>query len=128
MKKADEICIIEDNNSIRKLFCTLLQKSGHKTVDFAEGQEALDWLNDNMPKALIIDIMLPDLNGADIKSAVRNFPDGENVPIIAVTGFAKSSDREKYIDMGFDAYIPKPINTSKFAKEINEVIEIKNKN
>jgi DNA-binding response OmpR family regulator len=116
------ICIIEDNKSIRKLFCTLLQKSGNKTVDFGDGNSGLSWLNENTPLALIVDILLPDQSGTDILQLVREMPHGERIPIIAVTGFAHAYDRNKFLELGFDGYIPKPVNTSSFVNEVKEII------
>lgn len=116
------VCVIEDNKPIRKLFCTLLQKSNFKTIDFADGKSALDWLKENEPLAVITDILLPDVNGSDILSFVRNKENGHKIPVIAVTGFAMQNDKDKYINMGFDLYIPKPINTSSFAEDIKSII------
>lgn len=119
------ICVIEDNMPIRKLFSTLLSKNGFQVVDFGDGATSLAWLKENMPNAILCDILLPDMNGSDILNFVRSKPDGAKVPIIAATGFAKINDREKYLEMGFDGYISKPINTATFVQEIKEYIEAK---
>lgn len=119
------ICIIEDNTPIRKLFSTLLKRDGFQVVDFGDGATALAWLNDNMPNVMLCDILLPDMNGSDILSFVRQKTGGDKIPIIAATGFAKINDREKYLDMGFDGYISKPINTATFVQEVKDYIEAK---
>lgn len=120
------ICVIEDNTPIRKLFCTILKKAGFSTVDFADGKSALEWLDQNKPLAVIVDILLPDMNGTELHDQFRAKDHGKDVPMVAATGFAKSNDREKYLEMGFDAYIPKPVNTNTFADEIKTVIDEKN--
>lgn len=119
------ICIIEDNSPIRRLFCTLLKKNGYETVDFADGTSAIAWLNENQPLLILIDILLPDMNGSDILQFARALPWGKDVPMIAATGFAQPNDREKYLDLGFDSYIPKPINISEFVNDIKTIIESK---
>ena len=117
------ICVIEDNKAIRKLFCTLLKKSGFETVDFEEADPAIEWLQTNTPHAMVIDILLPGKkSGTDVLKALRELPDGDEVAAIAVTGFAQGKDREKFIEMGFDSYIAKPINTASFVDEIKQVI------
>lgn len=126
MDTSQEICVIEDNKPIRKLFCTILKKSGYETIEFADGSEALEWLKTNLPQAIIIDILLPDINGTDLHNIIREKPGGKKIPIIAVTGFAKANDRERYLQKGFDAYIAKPINTATFADEVIETIKTKN--
>ncbi len=127
MSQTDKpICVIEDNKAIRKLFCTLLKKSGYETVDFEFADPAIEWIQTNKPQAMIIDILLPGKkNGTDVLDALRNLPDGNKVAAIAVTGFAQGNDREKFIEMGFDSYIAKPINTASFVNEIRQVIASK---
>ncbi len=119
------ICIIEDNNPIRRLFCTLLKKNGFETIDFSNGTDAIEWLKSNQPVAMIIDILLPDMNGSDILNFARALPWGGNVPMVAATGFAQPNDKERFIEMGFDSYIPKPINISEFVDDIKVIIETK---
>lgn len=119
------ICVIEDNVPIRKLFCTLLKKSGFETADFGDGTGGLNWLKQNKPDLLIVDILLPDMNGSDIMQTVRELDYGKELPIIAATGFAQANDKEKYLEMGFDSYIAKPINTATFVQDIKIVIEDK---
>ena len=122
----DTICIIEDNKPLRKLFSTLLKKSNYEIVDFPDGKTAVEWISsNNMPVAFILDILLPDQSGMDILNIIRQKPNGVSVPIIAVTGFATANDRQKYLDLGFDHYIPKPINTGTFVEEVKNVINTK---
>lgn len=119
------LCIIEDNKPIRKLFCTLLQKSGFQVADFPDGTSGMEWLKANRPLAVITDILLPDVNGSEVLALIRTLNDGDKIPVIAVTGFAQANDRDKFIALGFDSYIPKPINTSSFVSEVTEVIDVK---
>lgn len=119
------ICIIEDNTPIRKLFCTLLKKNGFQVADFSDGNSGIEYLKNNQPDCLIVDILLPDINGTEILQIVRSLPHGNNLPIIAATGFAHSNDKEKFIEMGFDSYISKPINTNTFVEDIRNVIAAK---
>ena len=121
----DPICLIEDNKAIRKMFGILLNKAGYQTQEFEDGKSAVEWLNMNTAKCVIVDILLPDMNGTEIMYIIRKQPDGANVPIIAVTGFAHPSDREKYLVMGFDDYISKPVDIKTFANIVKQIIEDK---
>jgi len=112
------ICVIEDILSIRKLYKVILEKNNYSVIEFEEGNKAIEWLASNKPTAIICDDLLPDSNGKETIKAIRNLPNGKNLPVIAVTGFAHVSDRERYISMGFDGYISKPINTSSFIEEL----------
>lgn len=119
------ICVIEDNTPIRRLFCTILKKAGFETIDFSDGYSAVDALKEQAVSGIIMDILLPDLNGTELISMVRDLPNGEKVPIIAVTGFAQPNDRERFMDLGFDSYIAKPVNTATFVSEVRTVFENK---
>lgn len=126
MSSALPICVIEDNTPIRKLFCTILSKSGFSTVDFSDGFSAVEYLKENACMGMIMDILLPDLNGTELISMVRDMPNGKNVPIIAVTGFAQANDKERFMELGFDSYIAKPVNTATFVNEVKKVFDAKN--
>lgn len=117
------ILIIEDNKPIRKLFSTLLKKSGYETADFDNANDTLEWLKNNSPKLIIMDILLPDMNGTELIHEVKKIDHIKDVPVVAVTGFATGNDREKYLNEGFDHYLSKPINTTTFVDEIKSIIK-----
>ena len=116
------ICVIEDNSSVRKLYKILLQKSNFTVVEFEEGGSAIEWLAANKPLAVLCDDLLPDTSGKEVLTAIRSKKETKKIPVIAITGFAHASDRERYYGMGFDGYIAKPINTSSFVDEIRQII------
>jgi two-component system cell cycle response regulator DivK len=122
MADANTICVIEDNLSIRKLYGILLKKAGFNVVEFEEGEPAVEWLENNHPLLVICDDILPDLTGTEILKKFRTFPHGNDTPVIAITGHAHASDRERYLEHGFDDYIAKPINTATFVEQIRRII------
>ncbi|MFC2130085.1 response regulator [Bacteroidota bacterium] len=119
------ICVIEDNMPIRKLLTTILKRSGFETIDFGDGTTAIEWLKSNTPYALLVDYVLPDLDGGAIIEFIRQKSDGNLIPVIAVTGLAQENDKEKILKLGFDSYIAKPIQTATFVDQIKEIIEKK---
>ena len=125
-EQSSSIVVIEDNTPIRKLFSTILKKSGFDVQEFGDGNTALEFLKANGTSTIIMDILLPDVNGTELIKEVRSLSEHENTPVIAVTGFAQANDREKFISIGFDAYISKPINTTAFVDEVKQVRDNKN--
>lgn len=123
--ETNTICVIEDNTPIRKLLSTILNKSGYTIVDFGDGTSAIEWLKSNTPKALLVDYVLPDLDGSVIIEFIRKKDGGEKIPVIAVTGLAQENDKEKILKLGFDSYISKPIDTANFANQVKNIIEKK---
>ncbi len=118
-----KVCIVEDNTPIRKLFKTLLSKSGFEVFDFSDGGSGLEWLKNNTVDLIILDILLPDINGTDLMQSVRAIEAHKNIAMVAITGFASTQDKEKFIELGFDAYLSKPINTATFVDDMKKLIK-----
>lgn len=125
MEDKGTICIVEDNPSIAKLFATILKKSGYSAIEFYQATGAMNWLVENSPVCVLADILLPDLNGTELLTKIREFPNGSKIPVIAITGLAQPTDEKKLMELGFDGYLSKPINISTFVEYIENVIKSK---
>jgi len=119
MKK---ICVIEDNAPIRKLFVTILKKEGYELFGFASGESALAGIPTIMPDLIVMDILLPDINGTDLIAKVKAINGMQNVKVIAVTGFATEQDSKKFMELGFNSYLSKPVNTTQFSEEVKKLL------
>ncbi len=102
MNDSKTICVIEDNTPIRKLFATLLKKASFNVVDFDNGTDAVEWLRSNKVELILMDILLPDINGTELIKMVKAIPGFDLVPVVAVTGFAVNQDGMKFLELGFD--------------------------
>lgn len=118
MSNSKKVCVIEDNLPIRKLFSAILKKGGFEVYDFDNAKDGIEWLKTTIPDIILLDILLPEISGLDAIKIIRAIPHYEDKPIIAVTGFAADSDKEKYISSGFNHYITKPVNVATFAQEV----------
>ena len=116
-------CVIEDNDVIRRLFILLIEKDNNKVVAFADGEAAVEWLEDNRPDIVLCDIMLPGVGGVEILKFIRSLPHGDSMKVIALTAFARQGDRQKYLDMGFDGYISKPVEPQTFMGEVYSIAQ-----
>ncbi|HRS01109.1 MAG TPA: response regulator [Bacteroidota bacterium] len=120
MEKNKTFCVIEDNSVNRKLFSMLIKRSGYNIVDFGNANDALQWLKDNYVDLIILDILLPDMNGSEVLSNIRQFSHLQNTKVIAITGFSSNYDKEKFLSMGFDGFLAKPINTATFVADLEQ--------
>ena len=116
-------CVIEDNDVIRRLFILLIEKDNNKVVAFADGEAAVEWLEDNRPDIVLCDIMLPGVGGVEILKFIRSLPHGDSMKVIALTAFARQGDRQKYLDMGFDGSISKPVEPQTFMGEVYSIAQ-----
>jgi phosphate regulon transcriptional regulator PhoB len=119
MKK---ILVIEDENDIVELLTYNLNKEGFN-VDFSfDGETALNKINSNEYDLIILDLMLPGIQGLDLCKIIRNNPRTKNLPIIMLT--AKSEDVDKIIglEIGADDYITKPFNVRELIARIKAIL------
>ena len=119
------ICIIDDNSINRKIFKQILKIAGYTSVDFESGFDAIDWIKNNKTLCVIVDILMPKLSGEEILERVRQLPNGDAIPVIAVTALVHKHEIEKFISQGFDGLIPKPPNMETFATELETIIQEK---
>ena len=114
----EKILIVEDNpRNIRLLEMTLRGK-GYTLLTATDGGEALDIAIRECPDLIIMDIRLHKVSGLAATKKLRENPEFKDIPIIAITAYAMKGDRERAIEAGCDAYLPKPINT----RELPEMI------
>jgi CheY-like chemotaxis protein len=105
MKK---IAVIEDNPDNRLLLRAILEDR-YEIADYESGFEALKSLSVQSPDLVLLDISLPEMDGTEVLKKIRGEPALSKLPVIALTAHAMSGDREKYLALGFDNYVAKPI-------------------
>ncbi len=103
------ILIGEDENIGRKTI-ELMLRGKYRLIFAMDGQETIEKYFEFKPDLLLIDIMMPGLNGYEVYSYIRQHDHKNDVPIIAITARAIVGEKEKILDHGFDDYIPKPIH------------------
>ena len=122
MDKNKTICIIEDNSPNRKLFSMLIKKRGYNVADFGTAKDSLDWLSTNIADLILLDILLPDMNGPEVLINIRKNEHLKGAKVLAITGFTSTYDKEKFLSLGFDGFLAKPINTTTFIDEIESYL------
>lgn len=115
--------IIEDNHDNMVLITRLLEKSGYLTLKAMTGLEGFEMAREKRPDFIILDIQLPDIEGTEVLQKIRNSEIGNSIPVIAMTSYAMSGDREKLLSAGCDGYIEKPIDPALVISQIQMVIE-----
>ena len=102
--------IIEDIPDNMKLITFILNKNGIATIEAENGQSGIDRTLVDKPDFIILDIQLPDMNGLEVLKAIRQSEAERIIPIISMTSYAMSGDREKLLAAGCNGYIEKPID------------------
>jgi len=104
------VLIVEDDRDIADLVAHYLGKAGFATELLSSGREALKTISENPPDLLILDLMLPQMDGLEICRAVRASEKTAMVPIIMLTARGEESDRIVGLELGADDYIAKPFS------------------
>ena len=116
------ILLIEDNEQNRYLCTFLLENHGYDVVTAPDGAAGIELAGRIRPDLILLDIQLPVLDGYAVARELRHNPELESIPIIAVTSYAMTGDREKTIEAGCNGYIEKPINPETFVVEIERFL------
>ncbi len=114
--------IIEDNENNLELIRFILESANYKTRFAMTGLEGVQQALTIPPDFIILDIQLPDINGLEVLKRIRAHPVGKDLPIIAMTSYAMSGDREKLLAAGCTSYIEKPIDPMLVIKQIEQAI------
>jgi two-component system cell cycle response regulator DivK len=117
-----KILIVEDNPQNMKVLMMALKPHGYILLQAADGQEALEMATRDNPDLIIMDIQLPKVSGLEAVKRLKQMPTSNHIPIIAVTAYAMKGDREKAIEAGCDAYLPKPINTRELPRMVAQML------
>ena len=102
------IAVVEDNPDNRLLVQALLEDL-YEISEYETGMDAVDGLLDDRPDLILLDISLPEMDGTEVLAWLRDQDELREIPVIALTAHAMAGDREKYLALGFDAYLTKPI-------------------
>lgn len=116
------LLIIEDNFQNLYMMRFLLEKKGFRVVSAQNGREGIKKALAHRPRAILLDIQLPEMDGYAVAGELKKHPELNDVPIIAVTSYAMVGDRERILSAGATGYIEKPINPETFVDEISRYL------
>lgn len=114
--------VIEDNEDNMMLITRLLKKAGYAALWAPTGGEGLEMALRSQPDFILLDIQLPDIDGTEVLRRLRDSETGKNIPVIVVTSYAMSGDRERFLAAGATAYLEKPIDPFRVIEQIQSVI------
>ena len=118
----DIIYIVEDESDILELLTLTLTGAGYRVRGFERAQSMLQKLAEESPTLLILDLMLPDMDGFDVCVRVKSNPATERIPVIMLTARVDLEDRVKGLEFGADDYITKPFENAELLARIKAVL------
>jgi two-component system cell cycle response regulator DivK len=118
------ILIVEDEPRNLKLLHDLLQRFGYEILEAPDGELGVKLAGEKIPDMILMDIMMPKMDGLEATRIIKADEKTKYIPIIALTSYAMKGDREKTIEAGCDGYIAKPIDIKEVLKAIEHYLTI----
>ena len=119
---AVHIYIVEDDKNIREIEMFALKNSGYVVEEFENAKSFFSRSVEKVPDLVLLDIMLPDMDGLDIVKKLRSRPDTVRVPIILVTAKTTELDKVKGLDIGADDYLTKPFGVMELISRVKALL------
>ena len=117
-----KILVVEDEQDIAQLVQHYLQKEGFRSVTAMSGVEALKKVKEEKPDLIVLDLMLPEMDGLDVCKRVRSAPDTAMIPIIMLTAKAEESDTIVGLELGADDYVTKPFSPKALVARVKALL------
>ncbi|MEO8720271.1 MAG: GAF domain-containing protein [Ginsengibacter sp.] len=114
------ILVVDDDDSIRSLLQQELSEAGYLIEQATNGKQALECIRKNRPDLIILDVMMPEMNGFDVAAILKNDPQTMDIPIIILSIV---QDKARGFRIGVDRYLTKPIDTAQLFTEVENLLE-----
>lgn len=117
-----KILYVEDDQSIAEITMMILEDIGEfEVVHCSSGKLALEHLKNDLPQIILLDVMMPEMDGIETLSHIKNNPKTASIPVIFVTAKTQEHEQKNYLSMGAIAVIKKPFNPETFCQEIEDI-------
>ncbi len=119
---ADCILVVDDLSDNSFLLQTMLESEGYQVEVANSGQSALDKVASHPPELILLDVMMPEMNGFEVTRQIRSNPCLPFIPILLVTGYSSLMPAEGF-DAGADGFIRKPINFDHLLHQVKAILQ-----
>jgi len=119
---ATKVLVAEDSPTVRRLVCTRLLADGYEVIEAQDGAEALDLALSERPAALVLDKVMPKLDGFEVVRRLRESEETRAVPIVMLTEHAGEDDVLGGLDLGVDEYMPKPFSPRELSVRLQRIL------
>ncbi|XRG78976.1 response regulator transcription factor [Rossellomorea sp. GAMAL-10_SWC] len=113
------VLVVDDDANIRELISIFLSGEGYTVIEAENGQEALTLLEENYIQIVVVDVMMPEVDGYEFTKEVKKYYD---IPILMVTAKGESQDKLKGFDLGVDDYVVKPFDPLEIVARVKALL------
>ena len=119
---AYKILVVDDEPTIVRLMEFILARQGHEMIVAVNGEEALQKIKTHQPDLVLLDIMMPRIDGYEVAQRVRADPQTAALPIIMLSAKAQDEDIRRGVEVGVDEYVTKPFTPDHLAQVVAEYL------
>lgn len=120
---SERILVVEDDEDLSELLCQLLATQGYRTEAVYDGASAVRRVNDDKPDAVILDVMLPELDGFAVCQKLKFRRETNLIPILMMTALDGDADRRQGLKVGADRYLTKPFEPNRLLRELRDTLD-----
>ena len=118
---ATQVLLVDDEPQVIWMLQFSLQAEGYRTLSARNGLAALQVLREHRPELMLLDIMMPVMDGWSVLEALRELEDHERPRVVVVSARASSRDRQKAKELGADAFVAKPFNVDELLSVLKQL-------
>jgi len=118
-----KVVIVEDEPDTAEMFAEMMRLSGYHVLKSYGGTPAISLISHEIPDAVVLDVMMPDLSGLEVLRFLRRDPRLEKIPVIVVSAKSLPADIKDGLDAGANKYLTKPVAFQELNSAVREVIE-----
>lgn len=119
----NKILVIDDEQTINELIKVNLELAGYKVIQALDGIKGFALAKQELPNAIILDIMMPEVDGFTVAQRIRQNPETKNTPILMLTALSQLTDKVKGFDIGVDDYLVKPFEMEELKVRIRALLK-----
>ena len=123
--KTPTILVVDDDERNLKLLDSLLQAAGYRTALAADGREALQRVAENPPDVILLDVMMPELDGFEVAARLKREERTRTIPIIMVTALDDRDSRLRALDAGAEDFLTKPVDRAELTTRVRNLLKLK---
>lgn len=118
-----KVLVVDDHQDAINILTMILKKGGYESVAARDGVEALQKINEESPDLVLLDVMMPKMDGYEVCQAVKADPLHRDIPILMLSAKIDPASKERGRELGAADYITKPINPTEILKKIKEYLD-----
>lgn len=118
-----EILVVDDDRGMRFLLRVALERKGFRVTEAPDGQVAVDKVFASPPDLVLMDVMMPQMDGLTACQIIRNTESVANIPIVMLSALTSAEDKQKGLNAGANLYLTKPVSPLTLVEIVNQVLE-----